>query len=84
VPPTFGPTFWDDYGYAWPMADDHGYVRSDHVVVLETAIFSIVRERLLWIGTTKTLNPKSLPDLVDDVAEAVRGELVGRDLIPKS
>jgi hypothetical protein len=83
VPPAYGPTFWGYYGAAWPIAH-RGRYHEDHVVVVETAIFSLARDRLLWIGATETLNPESLPELVEEVAEAVRGELVRRDLIPSS
>lgn len=84
VPPSYDPTFWDYYGFAWPIAYDPGSYRADEVVKVETAIFSLARNQLLWIGTTETLDPKSLPDLVDEVAKAVRGELIHRDLIPAS
>jgi hypothetical protein len=84
VPPSYGPTFWGYYGYAWPIAHDPGYYRADEVVLIETSIYSLTRDRLLWVGTTETLNPKSLPELVDDVAKAVRGELLRMDLIPPS
>lgn len=84
VPPTYDPTFWGYYGYAWPTAIDPGYYRSDTVVLVEIAIFSLARNQLIWIGTTETLNPKSLPELVENIAEAVRAELIRRDLIPPS
>jgi hypothetical protein len=84
VPATYGPTFWGYYGYAWPVAYDPGVYRADTVVVLEISIFSLARNQLIWLGTTETVNPKSLPDLVDDMAKAVRGELLKRDLIPPS
>jgi hypothetical protein len=83
-PPTYGPTFWGYYGYAWPMAINPGYLRTDQVVIVETGIFSLARDELLWLGTTKTLNPKSLPGLVEEVAKGVRDELVDRKLIPAS
>lgn len=84
MPPTYDPTFWGYYGYAWPIAYDPGYYRADKVVVVETSIFSLVRDQLLWVGTTEMVNPQSLPDVVDDLAKAVRGELLKRDLIPPS
>ena len=84
MPPSYGPSFWGYYGYAWPMAYDPGYYRTDEVVLVETSIFSLTRDRLLWVGTTETLNPTSLPDVVRDIAKAVRGELLRRDLIPPS
>ena len=84
VPPNYGPSFWVYYGGAWPIAYDPGFYQANEVVVLEVSIFSLARNQLIWIGTTETLNPTSLPDLVDDMAKAVRGELLKRDLIPPS
>jgi hypothetical protein len=80
-PPTYR-TFWGYYGYAWPVAVDPGFYQVSDVVQLEIAIFSLTHDQALWVGTTETINPKSLPELVDDVAKAVRGELVRNDLIP--
>ena len=85
VPPTYsyGPGFWGYYGYAWPIAVSPGYYRTDQVLLMETGIFSLTQDRALWVGTSETLNPRSLPDLVDDFAKAVRKELVSRGLIPE-
>jgi hypothetical protein len=83
VPPTYR-TFWGYYGYAWPVAVNPGFYQATDVVELEIAIFSLAQDKALWIGTTETLNPKSLPELVDEVAKAVRAELLRRDLIPAS
>jgi hypothetical protein len=83
VPPTYR-TFWGYYGYAWPVAINPGFYQATEVVQLEIAIFSLTQDKVLWVGTTETIEPKSLPQLVDDVAKAVRGELLRRDLIPAS
>lgn len=82
VPPSYGPSFWGYYGYAWPIAYDPGYYHTDEVVLIETSIFSLAQDRLIWVGTSETINPKSLPAMIDDFAKAIRGELVRRDLIP--
>jgi hypothetical protein len=84
TPPSYGPSFWGYYRYARPLAYDPGSYRTDDVVLVETSIYSLTSDKLLWVGTTETLNPKSLPDVVDDIAKAVRGELLRRDLIPPS
>jgi len=81
VPPQ-ARTFWGYYGYAWPMVRDPGYYREDQVLLVETSIFSLARDEMIWVGTSETVNPQSLPELIDDFAKAVRGELVERDLIP--
>ncbi len=84
MPPTYGPSFWGYYGGAWPVAYDPGFYQANEVVVLEISIFSLTRNEPIWIATTETINPTSLPDLIDDVAKAVRHELLKKDLIPPS
>ena len=83
VPPTYGPTFWGYYGYARPMAASPGYYRTDKVVRVETSIYSLREDRLLWVATTETMNPSSVNSLVEDVAKAVRRELERAKLIPE-
>lgn len=81
-PPSYGPSFWGYYGHAWPVAYDPGYYRSDTILRLETSIYSVTRDALLWVGTTETMNPKSLPTVVDEVVKEVRAELLSEKLIP--
>jgi len=82
VPPTYGPTFWGYYGYARPVARTPGYYRTDQILRLETSIYSITQDQLLWVGTTETMNPSSLPETVEAVVTAVRDELERDKLIP--
>jgi hypothetical protein len=81
-PPSYGPTFWGYYGYT--RAYDPGYYRADQLVRVETSIYSIAQDKLLWVGTTETVNPKSLSTLIEDVSKAVRQELVREGAIPAS
>jgi len=84
VPPSYGPTFWGYYNYARPIAYDPGYYRTDQLVSVETSIYSLREDRLLWVATTETMNPKSIDALVEDVAKTVRDELVKEKLIPEA
>jgi hypothetical protein len=81
-PPSYGPTFWGYYGYT--RTYDPGYYRTDQLVRVETSIYSIAQDRLLWVGTTETVNPKSLSALIEEVSKAVRQELVREGAIPAS
>jgi hypothetical protein len=74
VPPSYGPGFWSYYGVA-RAGYDPGYYRADQVVRVETSIYSIQEDKLLWVGTTDTVNPDSVASLIKDVGEAVRKEL---------
>ena len=82
VPPSYGPTFWGYYAYAMPTTYAPAYYRADQIVRVETSIYSLSQDRLLWVATTETLNPKNVPSLVEDVAKAVRRELQKEKLIP--
>jgi len=82
TPPSYGPSFWGYYGYA--QASNPGSYRTDQLVRVETSIYSVTQDKLLWVGTTETVNPKSLSTLVEDVSKAVRQELVREGAIPDS
>jgi protein-S-isoprenylcysteine O-methyltransferase Ste14 len=61
---------------------DPGYTRVDRIVRVETALYSIPLGKRLWSGVTRTMNPHDLPDLVQDVAQAVRAELEAQGVAP--
>ena len=82
VPPSYGPTFWGYYRYAQVYSP--GSYRTDQLVRVETSIYSITEDKLLWVGTTETVNPKSLSTLVEEVSKAVRQELVREGALPPS
>ena len=58
--PYYG-SFWGYYGYGWGSVYNPGYVRDDRVISLETLIFSVPKNVLLWAGMSETENPKTQP-----------------------
>lgn len=83
VPPSYGPTFWGYYGYAFNTAYAPAYYHTDTLVRVETSIYSVGGDRLIWVGTTETMNPDSVPGLVDEVAKAVGGDMRKQGLLPR-
>ena len=67
--------FYSYYGYGWPAVYDPGYLRTDTIVTVETNVYSIADDKLLWSGVTETMNPNDVANAVDDVADAVSREL---------
>ena len=53
-------TFWGYYGYGWGSMYIPGSVERDTVVVVETTIYSVPRNQLLWAAVSETKNPKTL------------------------
>lgn len=68
-------TLWGYYGYGWGAVYDPGYVREDTVVVVETLIFSVPQNALLWAGASETRNPKALGKFVEDLVKEAAKEL---------
>jgi hypothetical protein len=59
-------------------------VRSSALVVsVETLAYSLNRDELLWSGTSRTVNPKNIDDLVNQVANATAKEMVKQGLLAR-
>ena len=61
-------------GYHYAYAVEPGYTTTKTHVKVETRIYSVAEQRLLWTGITDTLNPSDLRRAVADIA-AKRAEL---------
>ena len=69
----FYSTFWGYYGYGWGSLYIPGSVDRDTIVVVETTIYSVSRNQLLWAAVSETKNPKTLQRFVEDlVKESVK------------
>jgi hypothetical protein len=66
-------TFWGYYGYGWSNVYVIGTVPRETVVAVESLIYSVSRNQLLWAAVTETTNPRDLPAFVNDlVKESVK------------
>ena len=63
-------TFWSCYGYGWGSTYVPGLASRDTVVVVETTIYSVPRNQLLWAAVSETKDSKSLPAFVQDLIKA--------------
>ena len=69
---TFG-SYYSSYGMQ--VSYSTGSVQTDEVVTIETLIYSLTKDKLLWAGTSRSSNPDSLQSLVTEVADAVAREV---------
>ena len=53
------------------------------VVSVDTVVYSLGRDELLWSSTSRTLNPKHIDDLVTNVASATFKEMVKQGLLAR-
>jgi hypothetical protein len=66
-------TLWGYYGYGWSSVYIPGSSRDETIVIVESTIYSVPRNQLLWGGVSETRNPKDLRRFVEDlVKESVK------------
>lgn len=76
-------TLWGYYGYGWGAVYDPGYVREDTVLTIETMIYSVPANKLLWAGMSETMNPKTTGKVIEDLVEAVVKDMKKHGLVQK-
>ena len=79
--PSYYGSFWGYYGYAWPALYTPDYTYTDKIVQVETTIFSIKDDKLLWNTVSETKNPESARDVVLGIAKAIGKEARKRGLV---
>lgn len=60
-----------------------GYYSEDKTFLVETNFYSINDRKLLWAGTTSTLNPTSLDQTLDQIISTIKYELQQKGLLAK-
>ena len=78
--PMYGPFWGGYYGHGWGSAYG-GEIRTDTVIIVETLVYSLARNKLMWAGQSKTTNPANLDRLIENTARQVANELVRQGLI---
>jgi hypothetical protein len=80
--PSYG-TLWGYYGYGWGSVTSGGFVTDTPVLTVETLIFSIPRDRLIWAGVSETKHPETVRKVVADLVRSAAEELRKQGLTVK-
>ena len=78
VPGSYPTPYYSFYGYhtySYPMAYDPGYLRTDDIVKIETNVYSIEDDKLIWTGLSESFNPDNVTSLVSGIAEAIAQDM---------
>jgi hypothetical protein len=78
--PSYG-SFWGYYDMGWGAVYDPGYLQTDQIVTVETLVYSLEQDKLVWAARSQTMNPGSVQTLVKDVVDAVAKEMKAEQLI---
>lgn len=67
TPASYYTSFSSYWGYFSPVVYEPGYLVEDQIVRVETNVFSVADETLVWSAQSETLNPESAQVLIDEV-----------------
>ena len=71
----YGGAFGGWYGMYGTGFYSPGYYDESTYYLIETNIFSLSKNKLLWTGTTKTLAGSELGSMVDDIMKAIKEQM---------
>jgi len=83
----FPPTFWGYWGVDWPSPSDPNYIRTDTVVWVEARAYSVVQDKLLWVGESVAMNHTTVGAFIRELgaktADAVQSAGLLRNSSPR-
>jgi len=79
--PMYGPYWGGYYGYGWGGAWGGTDIRTNTIVSVETLVYSMKQNKLVWGGQTKTTNPSNVDAFVKEIADTVAKEMKKQGLI---
>lgn len=82
----YGGGYYGGYGWGYGgggLYSTPGYYEENKTYYVETNIYDVQSNKLLWSGTTSTLNPTKINETLDEIIAAVKTELGNKGLIMK-
>ncbi|HEV7607171.1 MAG TPA: hypothetical protein VGO61_07530 [Steroidobacteraceae bacterium] len=82
--PAIQPYYWrftDFWGYGWGSPYVPTEVTTTTILRIETLVYSLKRDALLWAGTSRTSESAKVSRLVEEVADAAAHEMTKQGLL---
>lgn len=67
------------YGYRYPYSS--GYFTENKTYVVETNIYDVTTNKLIWSTTTETLNPRAIERSLDGIIVTIKKQMIKDGLI---
>ena len=80
---SYYPSFYGYWNYGWSAMYQPGQIQSDTIVSIETLLYSVVDDKLLWAGLSKTTNPENIPKFINQLVSAAGKEIKKTGLVEK-
>jgi nitrogen regulatory protein PII-like uncharacterized protein len=69
------------YGTVYSVHREPGYWTTDTKFVLESNLYDVVSEQLIWRGVSKAVNPESALDVIEDLSKKLVEQLAKDGLV---
>jgi hypothetical protein len=77
--------FWGGYwGWGWGTVGEPGYLVADRIVSVETLVYSLEQDLLVWAGVSRTVDPAQIESFISELAAAVSKQLEKDGLLARS
>jgi hypothetical protein len=81
------PAYYNDfsryYYRNWVYYSTPGYYTVTKKFIIETVIYSISDDKIIWSGITETYNPEGVERLTDEIAKAIHKKMLDEGFIEK-
>lgn len=71
------------YGYGWGAAYSPGYLRTDTIVHVETLVYDLKNDKMIWAGQSSTVNPSKAESMIRELVDEAGKEMRKEGLLPK-
>jgi len=71
------------YGLVYDNVTEPGYYARFKLLQLETNVYDVARQKLVWSGRSQTLDPSSEQTTINEVVERITAELARAGFLPQ-
>ncbi len=79
--PVYGYPYYGYYGYAYSTVYSSGYYETTTKYFVESNLYDVATEKLIWTGQTKTDDPESIEKEAPKFADIIVGEILEKKAV---
>ena len=68
-------SMWGYWGPSWTVVHEPGYLETDVIVSVETLVYSVTQDKLLWAGVSETMNPNHVQSMIIELSAVAANEM---------
>ena len=77
--------FWAGYwGWGWNSVWEPGYLTVDKIVKVETLVYSLEQDQLVWAGVSRTVDPQEVDSFIAELSAAVSDQMMKDGLLARN